>query len=55
MFHGALLTAVDRGDALPAAMAYANTVAALSCRGLDGRSAIPDHAETIAALAAVPT
>ncbi len=53
VFHGALLTAVDRGDPLPSAMAYANTVAALSCRGLDGRSAIPDHTQTMAALAAV--
>jgi len=50
VFHGALLAAVDRGDPLIDAMTYANVVAALSCRGLDGRSAIPSHAETMTAL-----
>lgn len=41
VFHGALLAGLDRGDPLPDAMALANQVAAASCRGLDGRSAIP--------------
>jgi sulfofructose kinase len=45
VFHGALLAAVVRGLALPACLSYANVVAALSCRGLDGRTAIPTHAE----------
>ncbi len=52
VFHGALLAALDRGDDLPAAMRYAGVVAALSCRGLDGRSTIPNHQETLAVLAA---
>lgn len=43
VFHGALLAAVVRGMPLQRACAYAGVVAALSCRGLDGRSAIPDH------------
>jgi sugar/nucleoside kinase (ribokinase family) len=45
VFHGALLAAVVRGLALPACLSYANVVAALSCHGLDGRTAIPTHAE----------
>jgi sulfofructose kinase len=45
VFHGALLAAVVRGLPLPTCLSYANVVAALSCRGLDGRSAIPIHAE----------
>ncbi|MFP5336841.1 MAG: PfkB family carbohydrate kinase [Actinomycetes bacterium] len=44
VFHGALLAAVVRDLPLPEALRYANVAAALSCRGLDGRSAIPDHA-----------
>jgi sulfofructose kinase len=47
VFHGALLAVVVRGLPLPACLSYANVVAALSCRGLDGRSAIPTHAEAI--------
>jgi len=43
VFHGALLSAVIRGYPLSDQLAYANVVAALSCRALDGRSAIPDH------------
>lgn len=55
VFHGALLAALDRGEDLPAAMRYAGVVAALSCRGLDGRSTIPSHEETLVALnAAAP-
>lgn len=48
VFHGALLAAVVRGMSLQHACAYAGAVAALSCRGLDGRSAIPDHATATA-------
>jgi sugar/nucleoside kinase (ribokinase family) len=51
VFHGALVTAVASGSDLAQACAYANVVAALSCAGLDGRSAIPDH-DTAAARAA---
>jgi sulfofructose kinase len=47
VFHGALLAATIRGYALPDCLAYANAVAALSCRGLDGRSAIPTHDEAV--------
>lgn len=45
VFHGALVTAVSRGESLADALRYANAVAALSCRGIDGRSAIPTHEE----------
>lgn len=41
VFHGAILAGLDRGLDLQRALSFANTVAALSCRGLDGRSAIP--------------
>ncbi len=52
VFHGALLAALVRGLPLPACLSYANVVAALSCRGLDGRSAIPTHAEATKHVAA---
>lgn len=45
VFHGALLAAVMRDLPLAHCLAYANIAAALSCRGLDGRSAIPRHEE----------
>jgi len=48
VFHGALLAAVIRGEPLAGCLTYANTVAAMSCRGLDGRSAIPTHDEAVA-------
>ena len=48
VFHGALTAAIVQGQSMPDAITYANAVAALSCRGVDGRSAIPDHDETIA-------
>lgn len=54
VFHGALLAAVVRGLDLPGALRIANTAAALSCRGLDGRSAIPTWDELIAVLDDVP-
>jgi sulfofructose kinase len=53
VFHGALLAAVRRGYLLPDCLAYANVVAALSCRGLDGRSAIPTHDEVVQQLPAL--
>jgi sugar/nucleoside kinase (ribokinase family) len=45
VFHGALLAALVHGRRLPDALAFANRVAALSCRALDGRSAIPAFEE----------
>ena len=48
VFHGALLAQLVRDVPLPEALAFANTCAALSCRALDGRSAIPT-AEEVAA------
>lgn len=48
VFHGALTAALVGGQPMPEALTYANAVAALSCRGIDGRSAIPTHIETIA-------
>jgi len=51
VFHGALLAAIVRGLPLPQQLAYANAAAGLSCRALDGRTAIPGHAETLAAAA----
>ena len=41
VFHGALLAAFVREQPLADALAFANRAAALSCRALDGRSAIP--------------
>jgi sulfofructose kinase len=41
VFHGALLAQLVRDVPLPEALAAANEIAALSCRALDGRSAIP--------------
>lgn len=48
VFHGALLAQLVQGAALPDALAAANECAALSCRALDGRSAIPTAAELVA-------
>lgn len=45
VFHGALLAALVRDQPLAAALAFANRAAALSCRALDGRSAIPTLGE----------
>lgn len=41
VFHGALLAGLVRGESLESALRAANFAAALSCRALDGRSAIP--------------
>jgi sulfofructose kinase len=46
VFHGALTVSLVRGMALPDALLFSNAVAALSCRGIDGRSAIPNQDET---------
>jgi sugar/nucleoside kinase (ribokinase family) len=54
VFHGALVTAVVHGLPLTEQLAFANVTAALSCRGLDGRSRIPGPDEVRAALAAHP-
>ncbi len=45
VFHGALLAELIQGFALQEAIRRANAVAALSCRGLDGQSAIPTTSE----------
>ena len=45
VFHGALLACLARGLPLRDAAVRANACAALSCRALDGRSAIPDWDE----------
>ena len=54
VFHGALLAALVSGHDLPDALWRANAAAALSCRALDGRSAIPTASELDAALAGAP-
>ena len=54
VFHGALLAALVAGSDLPEAVRRANLAAALSCRALDGRGAIPTMAELEAALAGAP-
>jgi sulfofructose kinase len=50
VFHGALIVAKAREMPLAQAIAYANIAAAMSCAALDGRSAIPSHADVLAAL-----
>lgn len=52
VYHGALLAALVRGATIRSAMLEAAVAAALSCRALDGRSAIPDRTELEAALEA---
>ena len=52
VFHGAVLAALLDGRSLHEALVRANAAAALSCRGLDGRSLIPTAAELEAELAA---
>ena len=51
VFHGALLAALVRGLELRDALVRANACAALSCRALDGRSAIPTWDELERAVA----
>lgn len=45
VFHGSILAALIKGYSLAKSMNYANLVAGLSCRGLDGTSAIPTEIE----------
>ena len=45
VFHGALLAQVIQGYNLADSLKRANAVAALSCRGLDGQSMIPNTSE----------
>jgi sugar/nucleoside kinase (ribokinase family) len=52
VFHGALVSALCRGLWWPDALRAANATAALSCRALDGRSAVPFLDELDAFLAA---
>jgi fructose-1-phosphate kinase PfkB-like protein len=52
VYHGALLAALLRGATIREAMLEAAVAAALSCRALDGRSAIPDRPTLEAALEA---
>ncbi len=48
VFHGALLAQLVADVPLREALTFANACAALSCRALDGRSAIPTAAEVAA-------
>jgi sugar/nucleoside kinase (ribokinase family) len=54
VFHGALLASLLDGLVLADAARRASVAAALSCRALDGRGAIPTPAELDRALAAAP-
>lgn len=45
VFHGALLAGLAEGRDLHEAVVFANAVAAMSCRALDGRAAIPSRQE----------
>lgn len=45
VFHGALVASIASGDTLSTAICFANAVASLSCRGIDGRSRIPTREE----------
>ena len=45
VFHGALLATLLDDRPVGEALRFANAAAALSCRGLDGRSAIPTRSE----------
>jgi sulfofructose kinase len=47
VFHGALLARFVDNAPLHDALAFANAYAALSCRALDGRSAIPSAQEVV--------
>lgn len=47
VFHGALLAGVVHGYDLAGQVSYANAAAALSCRGADGRTAIPTHHDVL--------
>jgi sulfofructose kinase len=47
VFHGALVATQVWGMKIDEATAFASTVAGLSCRGLDGYSAVPSKAEAL--------
>jgi sulfofructose kinase len=51
VFHGALLAALIEGHPVPDALRRANATAALACRALDGRGAIPTRPQLDAFLA----
>jgi sulfofructose kinase len=51
VFHGALLARLVKDEPLADSLAAANACAGLSCRALDGRSAIPTPGELESALA----
>lgn len=53
VFHGALLSGLLQGLGIVEAARFASATAALSCRALDGRSAIPDRPSALAAAAAL--
>jgi sulfofructose kinase len=54
VFHGALLAGLIAGRDLSEALVGANVAAALSCRAIDGRAAIPNEDELRVALATAP-
>ena len=54
VFHGVLAGSMATGRSLAEALARANVAAALSCRALDGRGAIPDADELAGALQEQP-
>ncbi|HEX7197124.1 MAG TPA: PfkB family carbohydrate kinase, partial [Candidatus Limnocylindria bacterium] len=54
VFHGALVASLAGGHPLADALRRANAAAALSCRSIDARSAIPNATELDAALAGAP-
>jgi sulfofructose kinase len=47
VFHGAMVATQVWGMAIDEATAFANVVAGLSCKGLDGYSAVPSKAEVL--------
>lgn len=53
-FHGAFVAARLEGQGIEDALRFSNTYAALCCRGIGGRQAAPDRAETIEHLAFLP-
>jgi sugar/nucleoside kinase (ribokinase family) len=53
-FHGGFLAALLDGRPIDDALRFANAVAALSCRALDGRSALPTRSQLDAWLAERP-
>jgi sulfofructose kinase len=54
VFHGALVSAIVDGLSLRESMRRASAAAALSCRSIDGRSAIPTNAEINTLIGSAP-